>query len=484
MNRILLFLLPSIFAIVILPNIANRKRASQISALLATISFLLAITLALNAYQSILPIFFLHHWMMCDKLGAFFMVMNGFIAMTASIYAIFYFDHENKTDLHPFSYRFYHTCFHLFILSMFIVILSNNLALLWIAMELATISSVILIALYQNTKALESAWKYLILCGVGIALALLGTVIVYCATEPHLHAREALLWTALMQHAPLFSPILLSIAFVFLLVGYGTKVGFFPLHNWLPDAHSESPAPISALLSGLLLNIALLAILRFQLILQKTTLSHFSSHLLLLFGFATLLFSAFSLLRQRQLKRLLAYSSMEHMGLITIMLGIGTPLAYFAAFLHMLMHALAKSAAFFASGSILQRFHTQTLSQLKGLCHTMPSVGWGLLICVLALTGFPPSGLFISELLMILALFKTHLFLLIPFVLGLSVAFIALLSKFQRLAFSSHPTMNPPDNYSPSFSWPIWLHIFLVVIAGLFVPIALLQPVVLFLQGI
>lgn len=484
MNLLLLFLLPSLMAIFSLPWIVERKIAGMMSACLASASFLFAIFLIGGAYRNFEPIFFLHHWMMCDKLSAFFIAINSFITMTTSFYAISYFHNENKTALYPLSYRFYNTFFHLFTLAMSVVILSNHIALMWIAMEMATMASVILIALYQSKTALEAAWKYLILCGVGIGLALLGTVIIYFAAKHHVDQNEAFLWTTLIKHASQLSPTLLSIAFVFLLVGYGTKVGFFPLHNWLPDAHSEAPSPISALLSGLLLNVALFAIVRFKFILQKTVLAAFSSHLFLLFGFSTLLFSALSLLRQRKLKRLLAYSSMEHMGLITIAFGIGTPLAYLSALLHLVMHSLTKTAAFFASGNIIQRFHTQTISQLKGLCETIPIVGWCLLLSAFALMGLPPSGLFFSELLLFFALLKSNAWLIIPFILSLSIAFVAVFSKFQRLAFSAQPVLNQPLKDTRQLTWPVCLHLFLVILAGFFIPMGLLQPVIHFLMSL
>lgn len=485
MNFILLFLSPSLVAILTLPMIANRRWAAYWSAFLATLSFCLALPLMISAYTSSQPIFFLHQWLFCDKLSAFFVGLNSFITMTTSYYAISYLSNESKSQLSHLVYRFYHTFFHLFTFGMLVVILSNNVGLMWIAMELSTIASVVLVGLYQTPQSLEAAWKYLILCGVGIGLALLGTVIIYFAAHSHLPGEQGLLWTALMLAAPLLPVKLLVIAFVFLFVGYGTKAGFVPLHNWLPDAHAEGPSPISALLSGLLLNVALLAILRFKLILTHTSVAAFSSHLLLLFGLLNLLFAAFSLLRQRKLKRLFAYSSIEHMGLISIALGIATPLAYLAGFLHIMMHSLSKSAAFFSSGNIIARVHTQTLSQIKGVITTMPLHGWCLLLSTFALLGLPPSGLFFSEILLILATIKTHLWLAFVLILGLIVAFLAIFSKLQSVVFSAHPTNIQPDIQSPQASWPIILHLSVVVLAGFWIPVVLIQPVVhLLMQGI
>lgn len=478
MNLILLFLLPSFIAMVTLPLITSRRLASIWSASLSVFIFVFSIPLIINTYKHPQPIFFLHHWLFCDKLGAFFVGLNSFITMTTSFYTISYLNNEKQTIFYPIIYRFYHSFFHLFAFSMLLVVLSNNIGLMWIAMELATIASVVLVALYQTHEALEASWKYLILCGVGIGLALLGTVVIYFAAHSYLSSSQGLLWTSLVKSASHFSTKLLAVAFVFLFVGYGTKVGFFPLHNWLPDAHAEGPSPISALLSGLLLNVALVAILRFKLILSHTTISSFPSHLLLIFGFSSLLFAAFSLLRQRKLKRLFAYSSIEHMGLISIAFGIATPLAYLAGFLHILMHSLSKTAVFFSSGSIIQRFHTQTISQLQGLTKTAPLSGWCLLLCSFSILGLPPSGLFFSELLLILATVKTYSWLVIPLLLGLAIAFIAIFSKIQGVAFSAHPTEYQPLQDHQHSNWPVVLHLGLVILAGFWIPVWFIQPVI------
>ena len=274
---------------------------------------------------------------------------------------------------------------------------------------------------------------------------------------------------------------MLAIAFVFLFIGYGTKVGFFPLHNWLPDAHAEGPAPISALLSGLLLNVALLAILRFKLILSHTSIASFATYLFLIFGVVSLLFSAFSLLRQHKLKRLFAYSSIEHMSLISIALGIGTPLAYIAVFLHILMHSLGKTAAFFGSGSIIQRFHTQNINQLKGLSVLIPWNTWGLLFSSFAILGLPPSGLFLSELILVFAILKTSIWLILPIIIGLIISFIAIFSKIQRIAFSDHPIEYQPLTNTHHLLWPVFMHLSLMLFAGLWLPLFFIQPVYVFI---
>lgn len=483
MNFIALLLLPSIVAVALLPWIVNRTVAAYVSAALCAISFVFASTLVYTAYHSDQPIFFFHQWFLCDKFGACFILLNSFVGMTISFYAISYLDNEKDQHFHPFIYRFYHTGYQLFLLGMLVVLLSNNIGMMWVAMELATIASVALVGLYHTPQALEAAWKYLILCGVGLGFALLGTVILYFGTYTNGLGEQGLLWTKLVSAAPHMPTQLLAISFVFLLVGYGTKAGFVSLHNWLPDAHAESPAPISALLSGLLLNVALFAILRFKWIFSGTSLHTLSSIVLLVFGFVGLLFSALSLFRQRQLKRLFAYSSIEHISLISIAFGIGTPLALLAALLHAWMHSLSKTAAFLGCGNVMQLTQTQTLSKIHNLFGQTPFSAILLLMSTLVILGLPPSGLFISELLLILATLKANVWLVIPLVLGLSLSFLAMLLKMQPLFFGKPSATITPLKNTQHVYWPAAVHLVLVMAAGFFLPFFLLNPVVYAITG-
>ena len=484
MNLIALTLLPSVISLCILPCISNRKLAGIISAIACTFGFIFAALLVMHVYRDQTPVFFFQHWLICDKFGGFFVLINSLIGMTTSFYAINYLNNENSQHLHPLVYRFYHTGYQLFLLGMLIVLLSNNIGIMWIAMELATIASVALVGLYHTKEALEAAWKYLILCGVGIGLALLGTVILYFSAHTQNLGEHGLLWTQLIVSASQLPPRLLAISFILLFVGYGTKVGFVPLHNWLPDAHTEAPAPISALLSGLLLNVALFAILRFKWILSGTSLHNLPSYLLLIFGFIGLLFSAFSLFHQRHLKRLFAYSSIEHLSLVSIAFGLGSPLALLVAMLHMAMHSLSKTAVFFSCGTIIQQYGTQKLSKLKGILKENPTSASLLLVGTFIILGLPPSGLFISELLLILATLQTHSLLSIPLVIGLGLSFLAILLKIQPL-FWNQPrniTHMPIKNKILCFS-PTTVHLSLVIISGLIIPFWLLNPVVHAIAG-
>jgi hydrogenase-4 component F len=278
---------------------------------------------------------------------------------------------------------------------------------------------------------------------------------------------EAMLWTTLIAHVEAFDPALLNLAFVFLLLGYGTKVGLAPLHAWLPDAHAEGPTPISAVLSGLLLNVALYAVLRFKLLLAANPEAIAPEPMMISMGLLSVVFAAFMLYGRRDIKRLFAYSSIEHMGIITFAFGMGGPLANFAGLLHMVMHSLTKSAIFFAVGHIAQVKGTQRIADIRGLTESHPALGWGLVIGVVAIAGLPPLGIFMSEFLVVTSTFARAPLLAIPLVLGLLVAFGALLLRLNQFAFGE-PTgrMDPVQaSYVPMFA-----HLALVLAAGLYLP--------------
>jgi hydrogenase-4 component F len=366
--------------------------------------------------------------------------------------------------------KLYHSMFQLFLFTMLLAVLTNNMGILWIALEGATLSSVLLVSLMRKAQSLEAAWKYFILCGVGLAMALLGTVLLYFAAEPALGAgSNALLWSQLHDHATALNSGVLTIAFIFVLVGFGTKVGLAPLHSWLPDAHAAGPSSVSAALSALLLNVALYAILRFKSLLAGPVDGPFAAHLLVAFGLLTLLLAAFSMFRQQDVKRLFAYSSMEHMALITFAFGLGGPLAVFAGTLHMLGHSLAKSSVFFATGQAAQEAGSQDMSALNGLLHSRPILGWSVLLSVLAILGMPPGSLFFSEIL-ILASAVQQSWQTVPFLLvGLSTVFAAIYPRLQGMLLA-------PANPLPSRQTgvggllPVFFQISLVVILGVAIP--------------
>ena len=301
-------------------------------------------------------------------------------------------------------------------------------------MEKATLTTVLMVGIYRTHEALEAAWKYFILGSVGIALALFGTILIYMAARPVIgEGPEAMVWTVLITRAAAFDPALLNLAFVFLLLGYGTKVGLAPLHAWLPDAHAEGPTPISAVLSGLLLNVALYALLRFKMLLAVNPAALAPGPLMITMGLISLIFASFMLYRRRDIKRMFAYSSIEHMGIIAFAFGMGGPLANFAGLLHMTMHSLTKSAIFFAVGHIAQVKGTQRIADMGGLTVTNPVLGWGLVLGVVAIAGLPPLGIFMSEFLVVTSTFARTPLLAILLVFGILLGFGALRSEERRV---------------------------------------------------
>jgi hydrogenase-4 component F len=414
------------------------------------------------------------NYLLVDDLNIVFIVLNTFVAFTTSVFSASYIGHELETGRLPLSYlRFYHAMYQVLLFAMNLAFVANNLGLMWVGVEVATLSTVVMVGIYRTPEALEAAWKYFILGSVGIALALFGTILVYMAAQPVVgEGNNAMLWTVLIAHVAAFDPALLNLAFVFLLLGYGTKMGLAPLHAWLPDAHAEGPTPISAVLSGLLLNVALYALLRYKLLMAANPGALAPGPLMMIMGLVSLVFAAFMLYRRRDIKRLFAYSSIEHMGIITFAFGMGGPLANFAGLLHMVMHSLTKSAIFFSVGHIAQIKGTQKIAEIRGLTQTHPLLGWGLVVGVLAIAGMPPLGIFMSEFLVVSSTIAHAPWLAVPLVVGLLVAFGALLLRLTGLAFGepSGSTAAVKASYLP-----LYAHLALVLIGGVYLPPALVS---------
>ncbi|KAB2851476.1 MAG: hydrogenase 4 subunit F [Hyphomicrobiaceae bacterium] len=408
-------------------------------------------------------------YLFVDDLNVIFVVLGTFVGFTTSAFSASYIGHEIEIGrLTPTYLRFYHAMYQALMFGMNLALLANNIGLMWVAIELATLTTVVMVGIYRTHEALEAAWKYFILGSVGIALALFGTILVYMAARPVIgEGHDAMVWTALVEKAGQLNPALLNVAFIFLMLGYGTKVGLAPLHAWLPDAHAEGPTPISAVLSGLLLNVALYAVLRFKMILAANPAAISPGPLMATLGLLSLIFAGFMLYRRRDIKRLFAYSSIEHMGLIAFAFGMGGPLANFAGLLHMTMHSLTKSAIFFAVGHISQAKGTQKIAEIRGLTESHPVLGWGLVLGVVAIAGLPPLGIFMSEFLIVSSTFAREPLLAIPLVFGLLVAFGALMLRLSEVAFGEPTGSKAPveASYVPLFS-----HLALVAIAGIYLP--------------
>ena len=413
-------------------------------------------------------------YLLVDDLNKIFIVLTTFVAFTTSVFSASYIGHEIEIGrLTPNFVRFYHAMYQVLMFAMNLALTANNIGLMWVAIEVATLTTVLMVGIYRTHEALEAAWKYFILGSVGIALALFGTILIYMAAGPVIgEGASAMVWTTLVQHAAQFDAPLLNVAFVFLLLGYGTKVGLAPLHAWLPDAHAEGPTPISAVLSGLLLNVALYALLRFKMLLALAPAAIAPGPLMVTMGLISCLFAAFMLYRRRDIKRLFAYSSIEHMGIIVFAFGMGGPLANFAGLLHMTMHSLTKSAIFYAVGHIAQVKGTQKIAELGGLTVTHPVLGWGLVAGVVGIAGLPPLGIFMSEFLVVSSTFAREPLLAVLLGLGILIALGGLFLRLNQVAFGEPRGPNGPAHASYV---PMFAHLGIVACAGVYLPPALVS---------
>lgn len=468
-------------AVIVIPAVAAGVLAVlpgyRLTARLNVLASLLTLLAALSLFVTERPP--QGQYLFVDDLNIVFIVLNTFVGFTASVFSASYIAHELETGrLTPANLRFYHAMYQVMMFGMNLAFVSNNIGLMWVAVELATLTTVLMVGIYRTHEAIEAAWKYFILGSVGIAFALFGTILVYMAALPVVgEGNDAMMWTLLVTYAASFDPALLNLAFVFLLLGYGTKVGLAPLHAWLPDAHAEGPTPISAVLSGLLLNVALYAVLRFKILLAASPEAIAPGPLMVTLGLVSLIFAAFMLYKRRDIKRLFAYSSIEHMGIIVFAFGMGGPLANFGGLLHMAMHSLTKSAIFFAVGHIAQVKGTQKIADMGGLTETNPVLGWGLVLGVVAIAGMPPLGIFMSEFLVVSSTFAREPLLAVLLVLGLLVGFGALFMRLNDIAFGEPRGVIAQGNASYV---PMFAHLALVFGAGIYLP----PPLVAWFQNV
>ena len=446
-----------------------RRAAPNLNVLFSAATFGAACVLTARVIASG-PLLIAREQFLIDPFNVFLVTLTAFVALTTAVFSRPYMrvEAEHGRVSAP-RLRLYHSMYQLFTATMLVALTTNNLGLLWVAMEAATLSTVLLVTLYRTPASLEAGWKYFILCGVGIAQALFGTMLLYFAAERVLGAEgvTALLWTHLNAVKGQLEPTVLSLAFVFLLVGYGTKAGLAPLHNWLPDAHAEGPTPISAVLSGLLLNVAIYAVVRCKVLVEGSLRSALPSQMMMGFGLLSVTLAAFFLWRQRDIKRLFAYSSIEHMGIITFAFGMGGPIANFAALLHMTVHSLTKSAIFFAVGHAAQKTGSQLIENIRGLVTVSPTIGWGLMLGSLAILGMPPFGVFASEFLILTTAMKQQPWATPLLLLALGIAFAAIFGKVQPMVFGETTAKRLPH---PPALLPVFVHLGIVLMLGLYVP--------------
>jgi hydrogenase-4 component F len=368
-------------------------------------------------------------WLMLDDVALLFLSITSLLFLISSFYAVGYLRRETEGSRPDFEdqslfvnapeTRFI-ACLLFFLSTMTVVILSRHFGLFWVAMEATTLASAPLIYFHRHHRSLEATWKYLMICSVGIAMALLGNFFLVAATIPAEGESVSLVLDQLIQHNNGFQIIWLKAAFIFILVGYGTKMGLAPMHTWLPDAHSESPSVVSALLSGALLNCAFLGILRTHQLCVAAGIQRFSQDLLLGFGLFSMAVAAVFILGQRDYKRMLAYSSIEHMGILALGIGLGGE-GIFGAMFHAVNHSLTKGLLFLTAGNILAVYHTKSTSDVRGILKILPLSGILWITGFLAIVGSPPFGTFLSEFTILKAAIDQQQ-------IGVAVVYLALLS--------------------------------------------------------
>ncbi|MGC2524775.1 MAG: proton-conducting transporter membrane subunit [Stellaceae bacterium] len=408
-------------------------------------------------------------YVMVDRVAAWVVLCTAIVYFLASIYAVGYMRLLNE-DRRLF--RFY-ALFAGFGLTTLVAPLMNSVGLYWIAIELTTLVSTFLVAFERVAESMEAAWKYIMVVSAGISLALLGTVLFYWAGSFVLGPRYAMTWAVLAGAAPKMNPVLLLLAFLLVLVGYGTKVGLAPMHTWLPDAHSESPAPVSAMLSGALLNTAMLGIVRFLAIARAADLGALPSLAVVAFGALSLLTGALFIVRQQGIKRLMAYSSVEHMGVVALGFGFGGALGVAGALYHMLNHSLNKSLMFFGAGNMMRAYGTKDIAQISDVGRYFPRTGALWLAGAVAITGAPPFGLFFSELTIMRAGLKPS-FSWAVYVMAilLIVIFVGFMNHFRAMYYDPPPAGGAASRGRVS-AWcaaPMWLSLAPLLVLGLWWP--------------
>ena len=410
-------------------------------------------------------------FLLVDGLSAHVAMLTAFVGFTTALYSRRYLAGAIARGLLDATRaREYHVLFMFFLGFMLLALLSNNLGVTWVALEAATISAVLVVGLPRTANAIEASWKYFLLCGVGIGLALFGTVVLYLAALPALGpGYGAMSWTELARAAPECRGTLLNLAFVFLLLGYGTKAGLAPLHGWMPDAHAEGPTPVSAVLSGSVLNVALVVILRVRSVMDSNADAIAPGPPIMALGLLSVLIAAFSLWGRRDAKRFFAFSSIEQSGVAAFAFGLGGG-AVFAGLLHMTVHTLAKSAVFQCVGLAAQRRGGQLFTSLGGLLATDRVLALTLACGIVAIAGMPPFGLFASEMLILIETLQRAPLLAAPLSLGLLVGGWALGARLISLCLGAPSGASKGHVAGWATLAPAWLHLALVLGLGIAMP--------------
>ena len=379
-------------------------------------------------------------WVYIDSLSVFFLLITAVVSFAASVYSVGYIRLEvEDAKISVGKAVAYFRLFNLFCLAMLTVPLFNNLALVWIAIEMTTLISAFLVGFHNIKESIEAAWKYIIICSVGITFALLGIIFFYYTSSKDAQVRS-LEWASMLSGSGMFNPKIVKLALIFIIVGYGTKAGLAPMHNWLPDAHSQALSPISGLLSGVLLKISMYAILRFVILANLSVGYAYSARLFIFFGLVSIAVAGIFILVQKDLKRLLAYSSVENIGLVSLGLGLGPFGGIFAALLQAFNHAVTKALMFFCAGNAVRTYRSNNMNEMRGMIKAMPFTGIAMFLGLFALVGMPPFSIFISKILILIAVFQGKYYFIgaLTFIF-IALAFTGLLYHVSRVILGNMP---------------------------------------------
>ncbi|MBI5723089.1 MAG: hydrogenase 4 subunit F [Planctomycetes bacterium] len=416
------------------------------------------------------PIFAGAEWLYLDALSAYHLILLHAVFVLSSVYAFFYFTRERSSG--PIRMRRFGSLWLGSLAAMSTVLISNNLGMVWVGIEASTLLTAFLICTHVSPSSLEATWKYLIMCSVGVAFAFIGTLLVAAAAAPaKLAASDVLLWTHLREAAGSLNPAILKTGFIFLLVGYGTKTGLAPMHNWLPDAHSQAPAPVSAIFSGFLLNTALYCILRYVPLVEIATGgSRWALELLTGFGALSIVIAGAFIIFQHDAKRLLAYHSVEHMGIIALGVGLGG-FGTFAAMFHVMNHSLCKSLGFFSAGRLGQLYGTHDLGRMAGAARSSPVWGRGFLLSLLALIGAAPFAIFMSEFQILKAAADRGAFVVMAiFLAGAAIVFVGALRHAVGVAWDDPVGQPAPENAGLGEKLLVIVPLAILLVFGLWMP--------------
>lgn len=455
----------------------NRKlcTALHVTGLFLMFVFSLKVIADVLTYQQLIA---LNHWIYIDSLSAIFIGLIGIVGSLAGVYSIGYMNHEFQDGhIDARTYNNYHGFLHLFFFTMLISVTTNNIILMWVAIEATTLSSAFLVGTYKHRTSLEAAWKYIVICSVGVAFGLYGTILTFSDANSLLaDPTQAIFWSEINQQASGLNSTLMHLAFAFVLIGFGTKCGLFPMHTWLPDAHSEAPSPISAILSAVLLNCAMLVVLRYYVLVSKTVGETYPQTLLLVFGLLSTGIASFFIIMQHDIKRKLAYHSIENMGLISFAFGLGGPIGMFAGLLHTITHSLAKALLFCASGNILLKYRSRDIQYVRGMWIVSPVTAVLFAGGALALGGVPPFGMFASEFAIVIAgIYSGNVWLAILCLVFLTIALSGLTTMLLKTVLGKPTDGVEIGETNKSSLVVLTIYLLLLLAMGLYIGEPILQ---------